>query len=128
MYKWSGRQNNGTHTNKTAKRKTSLKTKNSWRALWDNIKPANICIIGVPEEEREKEIKCTWENYGLKLSKSKEGNRYPGTRSTEGPKQTHTKTLSFEGKSSRWREKGSTRKTKVIYKGVPTRLSADFSA
>ena len=65
MYKWSGRQNNGTHTNKTAKRKTSLKTKNSWRALWDNIKPANICIIGVPEEEREKEMKCTWENYGL---------------------------------------------------------------
>ena len=26
----------------------------SLRELWDNIKHTNICIIGVPEEEREK--------------------------------------------------------------------------
>ena len=111
MSKRSGRQNTGTHTNRTAKRKTSLKPKNSWRDLWDNMKPANICVIGVPEEEREKEIKCTWENRGLKLSKSKEGNRYPGTRSAEGPKQTHTKTLSFEGQKLKRERQQETNKS-----------------
>ena len=30
--------------------------KNRVRILWDNIKHANICIIGVPEEEKEQEI------------------------------------------------------------------------
>ena len=29
----------------------------SLRSLWDNFKPSNICIIGVPEgEEKEQEI------------------------------------------------------------------------
>ena len=30
-------------------------TEESLRDLWDNIKHTNICIIGVPEEEKEKE-------------------------------------------------------------------------
>ena len=48
-------------------------------------------------EEREKGIKNVFEkNYGWNFLKSREGNRYPGTGSTEGPKQdehkqTHTK-------------------------------------
>ena len=32
-----------------------MKKKDSLTDLWDNIKPTNICIIGVPEgEERKK--------------------------------------------------------------------------
>ena len=30
------------------------RNEDSLRDLWDNIKCANVCIIGVPEEEREK--------------------------------------------------------------------------
>ena len=36
---------------RTAKRKRHLKSENSLRDLWDNIKGINICIIGVPEGE-----------------------------------------------------------------------------
>ena len=37
------------------KREKRLKTNEErLRELWDNIKRTNICIIGVPEEEREK--------------------------------------------------------------------------
>ena len=37
------------------------RTEDSLRDLWDNIKRANIRIIGVPEEEEEKER--DWENF-----------------------------------------------------------------
>ena len=31
------------------------------RDLWDNIKWANLCIIGIPEEEKERGIENTFE-------------------------------------------------------------------
>ena len=34
--------------------KRTKRNEDSLRDLWDNIKHTNICIIGVPEEEREK--------------------------------------------------------------------------
>ena len=40
------------------RKKKGWKNKDSLRDLWDNIKPTNIWIIGVPEgEEREKATK-----------------------------------------------------------------------
>ena len=36
------------------KEKRMKRNEDSLKALWDNIKCTNICIIGVPEEEREK--------------------------------------------------------------------------
>ena len=36
------------------KEKRMKRNKDRLRDLWDNIKRTNICIIGVPEEEREK--------------------------------------------------------------------------
>ena len=67
--------------------------KNIWN-WWDNIKCANLCIIRVPEKRGSIRI---WRKYGWKLPKPKEGNKYPGTGNTKGPKQdepkeTHTKT------------------------------------
>ena len=51
----SGRQGNGNHPIRTAKRKKkSLKNECSLRDLWDNIKHANVFLIEVPEgEEKE---------------------------------------------------------------------------
>ena len=37
--------------------------------------------------ETEEYWKCIWRNYGWKLPKPKERNKYPGTGSTKGPKQ-----------------------------------------
>ena len=50
---------------------------NNIRDIWDNVKQANLHIIGIPEgEEKEKgDRKYIWKSYGWKLSKSK-GNRY----------------------------------------------------
>ena len=67
MNKWSGR--------------TEKKTNESGiKVLWDNIKHDNLCIIRILEGE--KGSKCMWRNYDWKLPKPKEGNRYPGIRST----------------------------------------------
>ena len=42
-------------TDAEQKREKRLKTNGeSLRELWDNIKHTNICMIGVPEEERER--------------------------------------------------------------------------
>ena len=43
-----------THPNRTAKRKKKLRSEDSLRDLWDNIKRKNIHIIGVPEVEEGK--------------------------------------------------------------------------
>ena len=53
------------------------------------MEKTNIHIVGAPgREEREKGIKkCISGNYDWKLPKPEKGNRYPCTRSTEGPKQ-----------------------------------------
>ena len=39
------------------KRKQYFKNEDSLRDLWENIKHNNICITGLPEEEREQRIK-----------------------------------------------------------------------
>ena len=36
------------------KEKRMKRNEDNLRDLWDNVKHNNICIIGVPEEEREK--------------------------------------------------------------------------
>ena len=82
MNKWSGR----------IEKKTN---ESGIKVLWDNIKHDNLCIIRILEGERGS--KHIWRNYDWKLPKPKEGNRYPGIRSTEDlkqdeSKQTHTKT------------------------------------
>ena len=69
------------------------------RNLWENFKPSNIRIIGVPEGgEEEQEIEHLFEktNEG-KLPQSDKGNRLPGSPGNSespkeiGPKEEHTK-------------------------------------
>ena len=57
MDQLTGRQSRGNHSAWTEKKKKNL-NENSLKELWDKIKHANICIIGVPErEERERDSK-----------------------------------------------------------------------
>ena len=89
---WLGRQNNGNHPIRTADRKPNEKEyESNIRALWDNIKQANVWITEIPEgEEKKWDWKYIWGNYVWKHTKSK-GNwhkkhREPQTRGTQiGP-------------------------------------------
>ena len=81
---------------RTVDRKPNEKHESNIRDLWDNIKQANLCIIGIPEgEEKEKGIEnifgeITSENFpNLKetISRHKK-HRGPQTSSTQtGPHQ-----------------------------------------
>ena len=42
-------------------KKESKKNEDSGRSLWDNFKHTNICMIEVPEEEKEQEIGTLFE-------------------------------------------------------------------
>ena len=77
------------------------KKKDSLRNLWDKIKCTNIRIIGVPEEEREKGPKKTFEeiiaenfpNMGKEIvNQAQEAQRVPGRKNPRRSK--HTKTHS----------------------------------
>ena len=48
---WNIRKQKATNQNK--KKKESKEKEDSVRSLGDNFKQTNICIIGVPEEEKE---------------------------------------------------------------------------
>ena len=48
------RQDSGTRLLRAAKRKKKKKSEDMLRDLHDNIKGANICIIGAPEGEDRK--------------------------------------------------------------------------
>ena len=70
------------------------------RDLLDNIKQANLCLIGIPEgEEKEKKTENIFEEIMTEnFPNLKKGNRYQDTGSTEGPlqakpKESHSKTL-----------------------------------
>ena len=54
---WTQRQSRGTYPSDQQKEKRIKISKNSIKDLLDNIKLTNICIITVPEEERDKEAK-----------------------------------------------------------------------
>ena len=54
MDKWPGEQNDGIITRVQNIEKRMKRKEYSHWDLWDNIKCTNICIIGVPGEEREK--------------------------------------------------------------------------
>ena len=97
---------------------------------------ANVQTVSWLELQKEKKEgyqECIWRNYGWKLSKPKEEN-YPCNGSTEGPKQgepnKHTQrhiTIKMSKVKDRTL-KAARKKQRVIYNGIPKRLSADSSA
>ena len=104
------------------------------RDLWDNVKQANLCTVGIPEwEEKEKGIEnileeIMSENFpNLKETniKIQEAQKAPNKWN---PNRTIPRHIIIEmAKVKENIPKASREKQSVNYKGTPIRLSADFS-
>ena len=115
--------------------KRMKRTEDSLKHLWDHIKCTNIQIIGVPEEEKNKEYKKICEeilvenfpNMEMKIAnQDQETQRVPYRINLRRRTPTHiliklTKTKHKEIKAAR-------EKRQVTYKGNPIQLAADLSA
>jgi len=106
------------------------------RDLWDNIKWANLCIIGIPEgEEKEKGIENIFEEIitgnfpNLKDTdfKIQEVQRAPNKLNPNRPTPRHIIIKIAKVNDKERILKAAREKQSVIYKGTPIRLSADFS-
>ena len=112
----------------------------SLRDLWDNIKHTKICIVGFPDgEEREKGPKKIFDkiiaenfpNMGKEIvNQVQEAQRVPGRinlrRNT--PRHIVMKLTKIKDKNKVLKATKSNRvKWQITYKGIPIRLSADFS-
>ena len=105
------------------------------RNLRDNFKHSNICIIRVPEgEEEEQEIENLFENIMKEnfpnLAKEidfQETQRVPKKLDPRRNTPRHIIITLAKIKDKERILKGATEKERVTYKGVPIRLSADFS-
>ena len=106
------------------------------RDLWDNIKWANLHIIGIPEgEEKDKGMENIFEEIitrnflNLKYTdfKIQEAQRAPNKLNPKRPTPRHI-ILKMAKVSDKERIlKAAREKQNVNYKGTPIRLSADFS-
>ncbi|KAK1336450.1 hypothetical protein QTO34_004257 [Cnephaeus nilssonii] len=113
-----------------------LKCEDSVRSLWDGIKRTNIRIFGVPEEEREQDAENLFEEIMTEnfphLVKEidlqvQEAHRTPNKRN---PKRTTPRHIIIKMPREKDKErilKAAREKQLFTYKGVPIRLSADFS-
>ena len=77
---------NGNHQISTETENHMKKHESNIRDLWDNIKQANLCIMGIPEgEEKENRIENKFEEImSENFPNLKE--TYQNTGSREGPK------------------------------------------
>ena len=118
------------------KNKNSLKNKERIRRLWDISKSANIQIIGMPEEEEEQDT----ENLFEKIVKEKfsslakeinmqvqEVQRIPKKLDPRKHTPRHIIITLSKMKDKEIILKAAREVETVTYKGVPIRLSADFS-
>ena len=108
------------------------------RTLWDNFKPSNIQIIGVPEgEEEEQEIENLFEKImkekfpslekEINFKQAQEAQRVP---KKWGPRKHTPRHIIITLPKIKEKErilKAAREKETVTYKEVPIRLSADFS-
>ena len=107
------------------------------RNLWDNFKRSNIRIIGVPErEEGEQEMENLFEqimkenfpNLAKEIDMEvQEAQRIPKKLDSKRNTPRHTIIQLSKIKNKERILKAAREKKTVIYKGVPIRLSADFS-
>ena len=106
--------------------------------LWDTIKRTNICIIGVPEgKEREKGsekiseeiIAENFPNMGKEtLTQVQEVQRVPYGINPRRNMPRHILIKQTKIKDKEKILKATREKQQITYKGIPIRLSADFSA
>ena len=120
------------------KEKRIKRIEDNLRDLWDNTKHTNIQIIGVPEEEEKKKgsekifeeiIVENFPNMGKEIvTQVQEAQRVPYkiNPGKNTPRHIFIKLtkIKFEEKIL----KAAREKQKITYKGIPMRLSADFSA
>ena len=106
------------------------------RNLWDNFKCSNIRIIGVPEEEKEQESENLFEQImkenfpnlakEIDFQEVQEAQRVPKKLDPRRNTPRHIRITLVKMKQERILEAAKEKDT-VTYKGVPIRLSADFS-
>ena len=119
------------------KEKRMKRTEDSLRDLWDNIKRANIQIIGVLEEEKKKGTEKIFEesivenfpNMGKEIvyqvhEVQRVTDRIHPRRNTL----RHTVIKLTKIKDKEKILKAIREKQQITYKGIPMRLSSDFSA
>ena len=118
------------------KKKGPPKNKNSVRSIWDNFKQSNICIIGVPEEEKEQEIgnlfeKIMKENFPNLMKEIdmqvQEAQNIPHKMDAKRPSPRHNIIKMPKVKDKERSLKAAREKQLVTYRGVPITLAADFS-
>ena len=91
----------------------------SLRDFWNNIKHTNIRIIGVPEEEKNKGTEKIFEEIIVE--------NFPNNNHVqEAQRVTLIKLSKIKHKEKIL--KAVREKQQIIYKGIPTRLTADLSA
>ena len=120
------------------KEKRMKRIEDSLRDLWDNIRHTNIWIIGVPEEEEKKKgsekifekiIVKNFPNVGMEIvNQVQEVQRVPYRIN---PKRNMPRHMLIKLSKIKYKEKilkAAKEKQQITYKGIPTRLIADFSA
>ena len=122
--------------NQVSRQKTKWKNIKSVWDQWNNIKQANLHIIGIPEgEEKEKGIENIFEEIitgnfpNLKDAdfKMQEAQRAPKKLSSNRPTPRHIIIKMAKVKDKERILKAAREKQNINYKGTPIKLSADFS-
>ena len=111
------------------------KNKRSIRDLWDNIKQANLRVIGIPGEEKGKGIENIFEEIvvenfpNLKDTdiKIQEAQRAPNKMKPNRPTPRHITIKMAKVKNKERILKATREKQSINYNRTPIRLSADFS-
>ena len=120
-----------------SKEKRMKRIEDSLGDLWNNINHTNIQIIGVPEEEEKKKgsekifeeiIVENFPNLGKEIvTQVQEAQRVPYRIN---PRKNTTRHILSKLTKIKLKEKilkATREKQKITYKGIPIRLSADFS-
>ena len=113
------------------------KSEESLTNFWDNLKRSNIWIVGVPEEEQQQEIENLFEQImkenfpnlvkEIDFQEVQEARRVPKKLDSKRNTPKHIIIKLPKIKDKEIILKAAREKETVTYKGVPIRLSADFS-
>ena len=124
-------------TSKEQNKLKRIKTEDSLRNIWDNIKCTNIQIIGVPGEEKKKRYEKIFEEITVEIfsnmekeiiNQSQEAHRVQNRIKPRRNTARHILIVLTKTKHKERRVKAVKEKQQVKYKGNPVHLRADPSA